>query len=190
MTGAQYFGRGTECGVARAGGDAVYWYVCQKPNAKHAELTPKLGALDSVRGYDRALVELVEHTNPEHVRYDELFDRKPLPSWGRGRTTLLGDAAHPMLPHAGQGAAQALEDAVVLGRCLAASDEIAAALRRYERLRVPRANHIVALSRRNARVARLEARWSCALRDFLLQHGPSVLMEKQLAQLANASLEI
>jgi salicylate hydroxylase len=49
-----------------------------------------------------------------------LFDRPPLPTWTRGRVTLLGDAAHPMLPFMGQGAAQSIEDGFVLARCLAA----------------------------------------------------------------------
>ncbi|MER7608666.1 FAD-dependent monooxygenase [Nocardioides sp. NPDC127503] len=51
-----------------------------------------------------------------------LFHRPPLASWSRGRVTLLGDAAHLMLPHHGQGAAQAIEDAIVLADCLAADD--------------------------------------------------------------------
>ena len=49
-----------------------------------------------------------------------LFDRPPLATWTRGRVTLLGDAAHPMLPFRGQGAAQSIEDGLVLARCLAA----------------------------------------------------------------------
>ena len=52
------------------------------------------------------------------MRLDELLAREPLDRWGAGPVTLLGDAAHPMLPHTGQGAAQALEDAVALGRVL------------------------------------------------------------------------
>ena len=52
------------------------------------------------------------------MRVDQLFDRDPLPFWGKGVVTLLGDAAHPVLPHTGQGAAQAMVDAVALGRAL------------------------------------------------------------------------
>lgn len=52
-----------------------------------------------------------------------LFDRPPLESWTRGRVTLLGDAAHPMLPFMGQGAAQSIEDGLVLARCLAAEPD-------------------------------------------------------------------
>jgi 2-polyprenyl-6-methoxyphenol hydroxylase-like FAD-dependent oxidoreductase len=54
----------------------------------------------------------------QDLRVDELFERDPLRRWGRGPVTLLGDAAHPMLPHAAQGAAQAIEDAVALALAL------------------------------------------------------------------------
>ena len=66
-----------------------------------------------------------------------LYDREPLPTWSSGRLTLLGDAAHPMLPHLGQGANQSIEDGMALATILAQTDSAAApeALRAYERLR-------------------------------------------------------
>jgi salicylate hydroxylase len=68
-----------------------------------------------------------------------LFDRPPLRSWGHGPVTLLGDAAHPMLPQLAQGAAMAIEDAALLAVVLARSPaDPAAALRAYERERQPR----------------------------------------------------
>ena len=79
-----------------------------------------------------------------------LFDRDPLPRWSIGRTTLLGDACHPMYPFMGQGAAQAIEDGAALAACLAAgSDDPAAALQRYEQLRLPRVSRLQAMSRAN-----------------------------------------
>jgi salicylate hydroxylase len=80
-----------------------------------------------------------------------MYDRAPLPRWSRGRLTLLGDAAHPMLPHLGQGVNQALEDAVALAtllRACAGSSDVPRALAAYERLRRDR----------TARV-QLESRW-------------------------------
>ena len=64
-----------------------------------------------------------------------LADRKPLRRWGEGEVTLLGDAAHPMLPFLAQGGGMAIEDAMVLGRCLVRGQDVAASLRKYERLR-------------------------------------------------------
>jgi salicylate hydroxylase len=66
-----------------------------------------------------------------------LYDREPLPTWTKGRLTLLGDAAHPMLPHLGQGANQAIEDGMALATILGQVDNAAvpAALLAYERLR-------------------------------------------------------
>jgi salicylate hydroxylase len=79
-----------------------------------------------------------------------LFDRDPLPRWSVGHVTLLGDACHPMYPFMGQGAAQAIEDGATLAACVArdAADP-PAALRHYERLRLPRVTRLQQLSRAN-----------------------------------------
>jgi salicylate hydroxylase len=78
-----------------------------------------------------------------------LYDREPLPTWTKGRLTLLGDAAHPMLPHLGQGANQSIEDGMALATILARADgeTVPTALIAYERLRRER----VALVQRGAR---------------------------------------
>ncbi|MGP3948705.1 FAD-dependent monooxygenase [Streptomyces sp. 7N604] len=68
-----------------------------------------------------------------------LYDREPLTRWGHGRSTLLGDAAHPMLPHHGQGAGQAVEDAVALAHFLDGTPE---GLRRYEDFRRPHVTRV------------------------------------------------
>jgi salicylate hydroxylase len=85
-----------------------------------------------------------------------LLDRAPLPWWTRGTVTLLGDAAHPMFPFFAQGAAQAIEDGATLARCLAANPaDPAAALRRYEELRIPRTTRLQEVSRARAHVNHL-----------------------------------
>jgi salicylate hydroxylase len=80
-----------------------------------------------------------------------LYDRDPLPNWTRGSLTLLGDAAHPMLPHLGQGANQSIEDGMTLAIILsrASRDTAPAALAAYERLRRERVAQVQQGARQN-----------------------------------------
>jgi 6-hydroxynicotinate 3-monooxygenase len=78
-----------------------------------------------------------------------LFERDPLPRWGEGPVVLLGDACHPMTPYMAQGAANALEDAAVLSRCLKEASDPAVAFRRYEATRLARTARIQLTSRQN-----------------------------------------
>lgn len=81
-----------------------------------------------------------------------LADREPLKRWGDGSVTLLGDAAHPMLPFLAQGAGAALEDAVALARHLKHRADAEEALRAYESERAPRTNRMQAAARFNGRI--------------------------------------
>ena len=89
-----------------------------------------------------------------------LYDREPLPVWTKGRLTLLGDAAHPMLPHLGQGANQSIEDGIALATILAAAnrDTAPAALLAYERLRRERVATVQRGARENG--MRYDSRYS------------------------------
>ena len=80
-----------------------------------------------------------------------LFTRPLTDNWGRGRIQLIGDAAHAMLPNAGQGACQAFEDAYILARWLDASPDPAEAFGNFRRIRIPRVHGVQRLSLANAR---------------------------------------
>ena len=85
-----------------------------------------------------------------------LLDRAPLTQWTKHSLTLLGDAAHPMFPFFGQGAAQAIEDAATLARCLSANPaDPPAALRRYAELRIPRTTRLQEVSHARERINHL-----------------------------------
>jgi 2-polyprenyl-6-methoxyphenol hydroxylase-like FAD-dependent oxidoreductase len=109
-----------------------------------------------------------------------------LKTWGRGRVTLAGDAAHPMTPFLGQGACQALEDAVLLGRCLADSRDVVTGLREYERQRIPRANAFVTRSRAVGRIARLRNPVLAAIRNSVLKRISPIAQARQIASLVGA----
>jgi salicylate hydroxylase len=78
-----------------------------------------------------------------------LFDRDPLPRWSEDRVVLLGDACHPMPPFQAQGAAMAIEDAIVLAKCLQVHGVSQASLTLYERIRKPRTTRVLASARAN-----------------------------------------
>jgi salicylate hydroxylase len=87
------------------------------------------------QGWDPRIGQVLEQVD-QTFRW-ALYDREPLATWTKGRLTLLGDAAHPMLPHLGQGANQAIEDGMALATILADTDAAGAPARllAYERLR-------------------------------------------------------
>jgi salicylate hydroxylase len=104
----------------------------------------------SFAGWDPRVTDLLEKV--ETCFWWGLYDRRPLASWTKGRLALLGDAAHPMLPHLGQGANQAIEDGVALAALLErAGDpaEVPDMLRKYEKLRRVRTDVVQAEARQN-----------------------------------------
>jgi salicylate hydroxylase len=105
-------------------------------------------------GWDDRLVDLIRAAGTPG-RW-ALLDRAPLQRWSAGNIALLGDAAHPMFPFFAQGAAQAIEDAAVLARCLADDlDDPARALRRYESLRIPRTTRVQQMSHARSHINHL-----------------------------------
>jgi salicylate hydroxylase len=103
----------------------------------------------SFRGWDASVATLLEKV--ETCFWWGLYDRRPLASWTNGRLALLGDAAHAMLPHLGQGANQAIEDGVALAVLLenCGYSEVPAALKSYEKLRRVRTDVVQAEARQN-----------------------------------------
>ena len=129
-------------------------------------------------GFDPRFRDITQRTEDSDLRLDELFRRAPLRRWGAGRITLLGDAAHPVLPHTGQGAAQALEDAVALGAALKDAGDVEHALRTYERVRSRRTRRLIAMGPRIAAMTTTRSRFRKALRTVLIRLVPEPLLIK------------
>ena len=123
--------------------------------------------LDRYQHYPAPIPALIRHTPaPFHAN---VYDVPTLPVWHRGRVALLGDAAHAVSPNAGQGAAQALEDALYLARTLRDSQgDYNWAFRQYERERKPRAEKVVAEGRARAADKAVVSPFASALRNLLM----------------------
>lgn len=125
--------------------------------------------MTAVEQFSPALLRVL-HRASDWRRWS-LYDAEPLKSWTSGRVTLLGDAAHPVLPFLAQGGSMALEDAVVLANCFAASRDVESALMVYERKRIARTARVIKASRRNGRIFHLSA-LAASARNALLRTLP------------------
>jgi 2-polyprenyl-6-methoxyphenol hydroxylase-like FAD-dependent oxidoreductase len=177
-----YLGPGVESTIIRASDTGIYWFLSlarelvpagvRDPAAILAHMAPR---------FDTTFRAVTSAT--EDLRCDELIDRDPLPFWSRGAVTLLGDAAHPLLPHTGQGAAQAIVDAVTLGRLLGGGADVERALQSYERERLPKTAVLVAQGRRTARLMRITNPFACAVRDATVRMIPIKALIKVLVRI-------
>lgn len=166
-----YMGPGVESMFVRASDTGMYWFLSLSMKLVPPGLREGGAILEFMSPkFDDTFRAITSAT--DDMRVDELYDRDLLPSWGTGRVTLLGDAAHPVLPHTGQGAAQAIVDAVTLGRMLAGATDVAPALRAYERERMPKMRALLGQGRRTARVMATTNPALVMLREVILRAIP------------------
>jgi 2-polyprenyl-6-methoxyphenol hydroxylase-like FAD-dependent oxidoreductase len=121
--------------------------------------------LERFRVFAEPVPSLIASGDEDSFLRTDIVDRKPITTWGRGRVTLVGDAAHPMSPNTSQGAGMAIEDAAVLARLLAEPDSGADSLRRYERARANRANSQISIARFAGSLGRLKNPLACRVRN-------------------------
>ncbi|UUU25414.1 FAD-dependent monooxygenase [Streptomyces sp. DSM 40750] len=144
-----YWGSGQRFGLVDMGGGLLYWWGTKNMPASrsHDWKGGKAEVARAFAGWADEVRQAIEVTPEESILAVPSRDRMFLERWGRGPVTLLGDAAHPMLTSLGQGSGMAIEDAVVLARCLRGSGDVPAALRAYEDERRERTRGMVAASR-------------------------------------------
>jgi 2-polyprenyl-6-methoxyphenol hydroxylase-like FAD-dependent oxidoreductase len=188
-TGFEAWGRGARFGCAHIGKGRVYWFATAnapesaKDGTPGSPTAPKATLLRFFGSWHPPIGEIIEATEEDAILRTDIYDRDPLGGrWGEGRVTLLGDAAHPMTPNLGQGACQAIEDAVVLARCLHEEGATAVALRRYEQLRSARTTKIMRRSRRIGQIGQVESPLLCRLRDRVLAMTPPKVQLRQLEE--------
>jgi len=157
-------GPGRQVGHVPLDDGRTYWFATERTaEGGGGPAAAELAHLDSAFGQWAAPIpQILAATPASQLIRNDLYDRSPARCWARGRMVLVGDAAHPMRPHLGQGGCQGIEDAAVLAACLDADHAVERAFARFAALRRRRVNAIVAESRLigrmvNARPALLSA---------------------------------
>jgi 2-polyprenyl-6-methoxyphenol hydroxylase-like FAD-dependent oxidoreductase len=167
----EFLGSGRGFGFMMLGQGKMYWYAAASaPEAQpDAEMGRKRELELLYQDWFASIPELIAATDEASILTTDLYDRPPTRFWSKGRITLLGDAAHPMLPTMGQGACTALEDAYVVTQCLRNQPDPALAFQHYESLRYPRIKAIVEQSLQSARMGELKHPLAVKLRNTLMK---------------------
>ena len=154
------------CGLGR-----VFWYATKNlpEGMPAAEAGHQAEVLKWFQEWHAPIPVVIKATESSAILRNDIVDRKPVKRWGQNRVTLLGDAAHPTTPNLGQGACQAMEDAVVLASCLRMASDVPAALRSYENMRMARTANITNQSWLIGKICQWENPLACWLRNKLSQ---------------------
>lgn len=178
----EIWGRGRRFGIVPIDGERTYWFAVENADRDAAVRSPqdaRAHLLEAFGGWAFGVESVLAATEPEAILRNEVLDREPILPWGRGRVTLLGDAAHPTTPNLGQGAGMAIEDALALARHLDAAEPVAS-LRRYEQVRHPRTRAVTLRSRRLGEMAQWEGALATRLRDIAVRLTPARVMRRQV----------
>jgi 2-polyprenyl-6-methoxyphenol hydroxylase-like FAD-dependent oxidoreductase len=181
------WGVGERFGLVDIGRGRTYWFATKntpegepdEPSGRKAEIRRRFSS------WHEPIAAVVEGADESAILRNDIYYLESLPRWSDGRVVLVGDAAHATTPGVGQGAAQAIEDAVVLADQLAGSDDLSAALAEYEAIRRPRADAVLKVSRRADKVAQLASPLGCRLRNALVRWLPDRAQRRQLEPLVH-----
>jgi len=163
------WGNGNRIGIFPVGTGQVYYYLLATAPAGTPAPSSVAQLREAFAGYSGTAGRLLDSLTAMPPLHDDLYELYR-PFWGRGRVLLLGDAAHAMTPNQGQGAAMAIEDALVVAAALRAAPD--AVLERYRRTRHRRVRQVQLVSRWIGRAANLRGPGVAWARDALTRMAP------------------
>jgi 2-polyprenyl-6-methoxyphenol hydroxylase-like FAD-dependent oxidoreductase len=178
-------GNGTEFGHVPLGPDHTYWFGTERRPEGSASPEGELTHLRTkYRSWAQPIPAILASTDPGDVLRNDLYDREDARQWSRGRVVLVGDAAHPMRPHLGQGGCQGLEDAATLAHCVGAGTDLSGAFARYAAFRRPRATALARESRLLGRIVNVRPSFLGAAAMRASSLVPEALLTHHMATVA------
>jgi 2-polyprenyl-6-methoxyphenol hydroxylase-like FAD-dependent oxidoreductase len=177
-----------EFGHVPLGPDSTYWFATER--APEGRVAPQ-GELAYLKakfaGWAEPIPAVLAATDPADVLHNDLYDRDQARRWSRGPMLVVGDAAHPMRPHMGQGGCQGLEDAAILARFTEGTDDLSAAFARFAVFRRPRVRALVRESAMLGRIVNLRPAFLSTLASRATVLAPEALLTRHLADVASRS---
>jgi 2-polyprenyl-6-methoxyphenol hydroxylase-like FAD-dependent oxidoreductase len=175
-------GSGQRGAVCPVNAEVAYWWVAL--NAARGTRVPlkarRAYLLERFAGWPFGLPEAIAATPRKVILQNDLLDRAPVRQYVKGRIVLMGDAAHPTTPNLGQGANMAIDDAIVLARCLRDSATIELALAAYQSQRLERTTQIVRKSWGYGRACLWTSPLAVKLREQMVRWVPRRMLVKML----------
>ncbi|MCC9167802.1 FAD-dependent monooxygenase [Pontibacter harenae] len=182
MVSAETWASQGRVGMAPLPGNRVYWYCCinaPERDERMRQMTPQQLA-NYFEDVHAPVPAVLATTKPEQLIWNDIADLEPLQKFVYGKIVLLGDAAHATTPNMGQGACQAIEDAVVLGQCLAQEQTMTAAFAKYEKRRVARTAKVIRLSRLLGAVSQWQNPMLRGTRNMAFRMMPKFITQSQM----------
>jgi 2-polyprenyl-6-methoxyphenol hydroxylase-like FAD-dependent oxidoreductase len=177
-----------EFGHVPLGSDRTYWFATERAPAGQAAPQGELDYLKArFASWADPIPAVLAATAPEGVLRNDLYDRDQARQWSRGPVVAVGDAAHPMRPHLGQGGCQGLEDAAVLARFVDGDGDVAAAFARFVAFRRPRVRALVRESKLIGQIVNLRPAFLSGLAGRATVLMPEAMMTRHLAAVASRS---
>ncbi len=166
---SETWGAGQRFGIMPLGGGRICWYATRNgpPSQPDAPEGRKQEVCRLFKDWHTPIPALIEATEESVIIKNNAQDRQSLRHWGRGRVTLLGDAAHPITPNVGQGACMAIEDAACLVKSLLTAPGVAEGFGAYEAMRKRRTAFVGRQARRIGAIGQWKNRWMVGGRNFI-----------------------
>jgi 2-polyprenyl-6-methoxyphenol hydroxylase-like FAD-dependent oxidoreductase len=181
-------GPGIEVGHVPMGPDRTYWFATERTAEGSAAPAGELTHLRSKLAlWAEPIPTILAATAPGDVLRNDLYDRSPARQWSRGPVAVVGDAAHPMRPHLGQGGCQALEDAAILASFVDHTPDLPAAFAHFEAFRRPRIKPLIRESALIGRIVNMRPAVLGAAASRATVLVPESLMTRHLATVAARS---
>ncbi|PSR57163.1 monooxygenase [Adhaeribacter arboris] len=179
------WGQAGRFGMVPVAPNKIYYFACisaPQPDSAFKNFTVT-DLVQQFKEYHRPIPEIWRQSHNEQLIWNDIYDLKPLPQLAFGTILLLGDAGHATTPNLGQGACQAIEDAVILANLWRNNNRVEDTFLQFEKMRLPRTHFVTTQSRRAGQIAQIQNPFTAKIRNLVLRALPARFLEKNLKKL-------